>query len=370
MNSIPATQSQSIEGIIPRQESLNPVKGTVKIIRNNITEPVMASLRFYKSAIIGAATLGGVLYWNKKSIQDYWSSIDPINRFMITSFIPAIGMLVTIPITYWYKLNAGNIDLAAPSRDLIQKARDGDLPPLYGREAIIERLYQSLLCTDKANAILIGPPGVGKTAIVEGLALRLANAPAETLPEQLRGMRIVEVKVTEFVNGGDVKGAFEARLQRFISDLEGSPNVAIFIDEVHGMLSVGSRAADMQNVLKPLLARGKVRIIGTTTEDEYAKLAKDGAFLRRFQRIDIDEPEGDELLHVVRTACQRYATSHECIYTNEAISTAISCSKDLPGYNPDKALTLLDLAGTAAMLEFPTDPDARIITAERIQKLV
>jgi ATP-dependent Clp protease ATP-binding subunit ClpE len=279
-------------------------------------------------------------------------------------------MLATIPIKYWYQLNAGNIDLSAPHRDLIQKARDGDLPSLFGRDKEIERLYQSILCTDKANAILVGPAGVGKTAIVEGLALRLANASPETLPASLRNMRIVEVKVTEFVNGGDIPGAFETRLKRLIQDLERSPNVTIFVDEIHGLMSVGSKAGDMQNVLKPLLARGKVRIIGTTTSDEYAQLAKDGAFFRRFQRIDIDEPKGNELLHVVRTACQRYATSHQCKYTEEAIAAAISSSMNLPGYYPDKALTLLDLAGTSSMLEFPTNPNARIITAENIQKLV
>lgn len=235
---------------------------------------------------------------------------------------------------------------------------------------MIERLYQTILCTDKANAILVGPAGVGKTAIVEGLALRLANASPETLPASLRNMRIVELKVTEFVNGGDFPGAFETRIQRLIQDLERSPNVTIFVDEIHGLLSVGSKAVDMMSILKPLLARGKVRMIGTTTADEYAQLAKDSACLRRFQRIDIDEPKGDELLHIVRTACQRYATSHQCKYTDEAITAAISFSRDLPGYYPDKALTLLDLAGTSAMLEFPTNPNARIITAEKIQKLV
>lgn len=126
----------------------------------------------------------------------------------------------------------------------------------------------------------------------------------------------------------------------------------------------------MQNILKPILARGKVRIIGTTTSDEYDQLAKDGAFLRRFQRIDINEPKGDELLHVVRTGCQRYASSHQCKYTEESIIAAISSSMNLPGYYPDKTLTLLDLAGTSAMLEFPKDPEARIITAEKIQKLI
>lgn len=369
MTSIPV-MPRGIGIITPRPVSINPMRDALKMIRNNITGPAMSSIRFYQSFITGAAVLGGVAYWQRKAIEEVFESVPLHYKMMIPAFIPAFSMLATIPIKYWYQLNAGNIDLAAPHRDLIQKARDGDLPPLFGRDKEIERLYQSILCTDKANAILVGHAGVGKTAIVEGLAMRLANAAPKTLPASLRNMRIVEVKVTEFVNGGDIPGAFETRLKRLIQDLERSPNVTIFVDEIHGLLSVGSKAADMQNVLKPLLARGKVRIIGTTTSEEYAQLAKDGAFFRRFQRIDIEEPKGDELLHVVRTACQRYATSHQCKYTEEAISTAISSSKNLHGYYPDKALTLLDLAGTSAMLEFPTNPNARIITAEKIQKLL
>jgi ATP-dependent Clp protease ATP-binding subunit ClpA len=368
MNSVAAPVNTG--SIIPGQESFDPIQGAIKIIKSKITDPAMASFRFYKPFITGAAVMGGMAYLQRKNIAEAFNSLDPLTKFMIPTLLPSIAMLAAIPLKYWYDLNAGNIDLAAPHRDMIQKARDGELPPLYGREVEIERLYRSILCTDKANAILVGPAGVGKTAIVEGLALRLANAAPETLPAQLRHMRIVEVKVTEFVNGGDIPGAFENRLKRLIQDLEQSPNITIFVDEIHGLLSVGSKAADMQNVLKPLLARGKVRIIGTTTADEFNQLAKDGAFFRRFQRIDIVEPEGDELLHVVRTACQRYATSHQCKYTDDAISAAISFSSNLPGHYPDKALTLLDLAGTAAMLEFPANTHARIITAEKIQKLL
>lgn len=362
--------SQTSGSIIPLDAPSDPANDAFKTIKTNIIDPAMASFRFYKSFIVTGAVLGGIAFWERKSIQQIFDSMSPFDKLMIAQMIPLIGTLAAIPIKYWYDLNAGNIDLEAPQRDLTQKARDGELPPLFGREAVIERLYQSLLCTDKPNSILVGPPGVGKTAIVEGLALRLANAPFESLPAPLRGMRIVEVKVTEFVNGGDIPGAFETRLKSFIRDIEKSPNVAIFIDEIHGLLSVGSKAADMQNVLKPLLARGKVRLIGTTTEAEYSQLAKDGAFLRRFQRINIEEPEGEELTHVVRTACQRYATSHECLYTDEAITAAIASSKNLPGHYPDKALTLLDLAGSSIMLEFPTNRDARIVTAEKIQLLL
>lgn len=355
--------------IMAKESSFHPLKKGIKTVRNNVTEPVLANLRFYKPFLVTGAVLAGVAFWQGRNMQNIFNGLPHEVKAIGVGMMPAILMLGPLMFKQWHDVNSGNIDLVARDRDLIQKAREGDLPPLYGRESAIERLYKSILCTDKANAILVGPAGVGKTAIVEGLAQKLANASPETLPEPLRNVRIVELKVNEFVNCGDIPGAFEKRMKKLMMDLEKAPNIIAFIDEIHGLLSVGSKASEMQNVLKPLLARGKVRIIGTTTSDEYAILAKDAAFARRFQRIDIEEPKGNELLHVVRTACQRYANSHKCKYTDEAISQAISSSKNLPGYYPDKALTLLDLAGTASMLEFPTDPSARVITAKNIQDI-
>lgn len=369
MNSITASP-RNMESIKATESSFNALKKGVKTVKNNITEPVLANLRFYKPFLILGAVTAGAAYWQGRNIQNFFDSLPQEIQIGITSITPTLMMLGPLLFKQWHDVNSGNIDLLSRDRDLIQKAREGDLPPLYGREAVINRLYKSILCTDKANAILVGPAGVGKTAIVEGLAEKLASASPDTLPEPLRNVRIVELKVNEFANCGDIPGAFEKRIKKLMTDLEQSPNIIAFIDEIHGLLSVGSKASEMHNILKPLLARGKVRIIGTTTSDEYAILAKDAAFARRFQRIDIEEPKGNELLHVVRTACQRYANSHKCEYTDEAISEAISSSKNLPGYYPDKALTLLDLAGTAAMLEFPTNSKARIITAETIRKVV
>lgn len=368
MDSITSTLPNT-GSITATESSFNPLKKGVKSVRNNVTEPVLANLRFYKPFLISGAVVAGVAYWQGRNIQFFLDKLPHEIKTGMAAMIPALMTLGPLLFKQWHDVNSGNIDLISRDRDLIQKAREGDLPPLYGRESVIERLYKSILCTDKANAILVGPAGVGKTAIVEGLAQKLAKASPETLPEPLRNVRIVELKVNEFVNCGDIPGAFEKRMKKLMMDLEQAPNIIAFIDEIHGLLSVGSKASEMQNVLKPLLARGKVRVIGTTTSDEYAILAKDAAFARRFQRIDVEEPKGNELLHVVRTACQRYANSHKCKYTDEAISEAISSSKNLPGYYPDKALTLLDLAGTASMLEFPTNPSDRIITAKNIQNL-
>ena len=264
-------------------------------------------------------------------------------------------------------LAGGRIDLSSSDRDLSRKSKRGQLPPMTGRNEVIDKVFASLLCTDKPNVVLVGPPGVGKTAIAEGLAMRLAKTPKAQLPESLRNVKVIEIKTTEFQSGTAFAGSFEQKLELFLRDVENSPNLIIFIDEIHALMNIGSGSSNLTDILKPLLARGKCRIIGATTNIEYAALEKDGAFNRRFQRIDVYEPKGRELKAIVRASAQRYADKHVCKYTQEALQKAIDASEKLTGYYPDKALTLLDQAGAIINQQFPNDRDARIVKPNLIE---
>lgn len=245
-------------------------------------------------------------------------------------------------------------------RDLTQMAAEGKLDPVIGREREIERVAQVLSRRKKNNPVLIGEPGVGKTAIVEGLALRIVQRKVSRV---LMGKRIVALDLTALVAGTKYRGQFEERMKSVLAELEKSPDVIIFIDELHTIIGAGgaSGSLDASNIFKPALARGEIQVIGATTLDEYRKyIEKDGALERRFQKIMVDPPTEEETIQILRQLKDRYEEHHHVYYTDEAIEACVRLSGRYitDRQFPDKALDVLDEAGARvymANLQLPAE---------------
>ncbi len=232
-------------------------------------------------------------------------------------------------------------------RDLTRLAEEGKLDPVIGREREIERVAQVLSRRKKNNPVLIGDPGVGKTAIVEGLALRIVQRKVSRV---LFGKRIVALDLTALVAGTKYRGQFEERMKSVLSELEKAPEVILFIDELHTIVGAGgaSGSLDASNIFKPALARGEIQCIGATTLDEYRQyIEKDGALERRFQKIMVDPPTEEETIQILRQLKDRYEDHHHVFYTEEAIQACVRLSGRYitDRQFPDKALDVLDEAG-------------------------
>jgi ATP-dependent Clp protease ATP-binding subunit ClpC len=243
-------------------------------------------------------------------------------------------------------------------RDLTQLARDGKLDPVIGREDEIERVIQILSRRTKNNPVLIGEPGVGKTAIAEGLAQRIREA---NVPEILLDKRIVTLDLAALVAGTKYRGEFEERLKAVINEIRQSGKVVLFIDELHTLVGAGAAegAIDASNMLKPALARGEMQCIGATTLNEYRKyIEKDGALERRFQMIMVDEPSVDETIQIIKGLRDRYEAHHRVRITDDAIVAAAQLShRYISGrFLPDKAIDLIDEAGSRTRLRITTIP--------------
>lgn len=237
------------------------------------------------------------------------------------------------------------INLKDPRINLVEKGRNNQLPPVVGRDAEIEQLMIALLKKDKPNAILVGPAGSGKTAIVEGLAAKIALG---NVPENLKQTKILLITTSDFTADAMFVGQFEARVKQFINDVESDKNTIIFIDESHTIMGGGvhGNPNNLQNMLKPGLARGTIRMIGCTTDSEVEIMEKDKAFMRRFEKVIVSEPLGDSLKKIIKAKLQGYEEHHKCRYTEEAIDEAIRLTQDLPGSYPDKTLAILDHIGS------------------------
>ncbi|HHU19924.1 MAG TPA: ATP-dependent Clp protease ATP-binding subunit [Bacilli bacterium] len=244
------------------------------------------------------------------------------------------------------------------ARDLTQIAKEGNVDPVIGREKEIERVIQVLSRRTKNNPVLIGEPGVGKTAVAEGLAQQIIN---NDVPETLRDKRVMTLDMGTVVAGTKYRGEFEDRLKKVMEEIRQAGNVILFIDELHTLIGAGGAegAIDASNILKPSLARGELQCIGATTIDEYRKyIEKDAALERRFQPIKVDEPTTEESIEILRGLRDRYEAHHRVTITDEAIEAAVQLSSRYitDRFLPDKAIDLIDEAGSKVRLRSYTAP--------------
>ena len=249
-------------------------------------------------------------------------------------------------------------------QDLTKKAQSGEIDPVIGREKEIERVIQILSRRTKNNPCLIGEPGVGKTAIAEGLALRIAQG---EVPELLKDKRIVSLDLTGMVAGTKYRGDFEERIKSCIDEVTKAKDVILFIDEVHNLIGTGSAegAVDAANILKPSLARSELQVIGATTLEEYRKyIEKDSALERRFQPVKVGEPSEEEAVEILKGLRNKYEAHHKVKITDDAIVAAVKMSSRYitDRYLPDKAIDLVDEAASRVRLRaFTTPPEIKKI---------
>jgi ATP-dependent Clp protease ATP-binding subunit ClpC len=246
-------------------------------------------------------------------------------------------------------------------RDLTRLAEDGKLDPIVGREKEIERVAQILSRRKKNNPILIGEPGVGKTAIAEGLALRIVQ---KKVSRVLFGKRVVTLDLASLVAGTKYRGQFEERMKAVMNELEKSPDVILFIDELHTIVGAGgaSGSLDASNMFKPALSRGEIQCIGATTLDEYRQyIEKDGALARRFQMVMVDSTTVDETIQILENIKEKYEDHHHVSYTKEALEACVKFSDRYISdrFLPDKAIDVMDEAGARVHINNIHVPDER-----------
>ena len=255
-------------------------------------------------------------------------------------------------------------DLADFGTDLNESAKQGKIDPVIGRDTEIQRVIQILSRRTKNNPVLIGEPGVGKTAIAEGLAQRIVNG---NVPEILRNKRIISLSISSMLAGAKYRGEFEERLKKAIDEVQQHDDMIIFIDEIHTLVGAGATegAMDAANILKPVLARGEFQVIGATTLDEYKKhIEKDAALERRFQPVQVGEPNEEDALEILRGLRDRYEAFHKAKITDEALKAAVTLSSRYitDRFLPDKAIDVVDEAASKVRMKvFSAAPDVKAL---------
>ena len=256
-------------------------------------------------------------------------------------------------------------------KDLTSLAKDGKIDPVIGRDKEIQRIIEILSRRTKNNPVLIGEPGVGKTAVVEGLAQMIVDM---KVPEILKNKRVVSLDMSSMIAGAKYRGDFEERLKKSLQEMKKVGNVILFIDEMHTIIGAGAAegAMDAANILKPLLSRGEVQIIGATTLNEYRKyIEKDSALERRFQSVLIDEPNSEDTVKILKGLKDKYEAHHKVKITDEAINEAVTLSQRYINdrYLPDKAIDLIDEACSKIKLKTVTMPKDIKDLEKKIEKL-
>ncbi len=256
--------------------------------------------------------------------------------------------------------------------DLTKQAMEGKLDPVIGRKEEIERVTQILSRRTKNNPCLIGEPGVGKTAVVEGLAQKIM---AEDVPEVLKGKRVVSLDMASMVAGAKYRGDFEERIKKALNEVKKAGDVILFIDEIHTIVGAGSAegAVDAANILKPLLARGDIQLIGATTLNEYRKyIEKDSALERRFSPVIVNEPSKEDTIKILEGISDKYEAHHNVKITKEAIRAAVELSTRYINdrYLPDKAIDLIDEAASKVRMKTYTEPEPLKKLQEQIQATI
>lgn len=265
------------------------------------------------------------------------------------------------------KDNSSLGELADFSTDLNESAKQGKIDPVIGRDKEIARVIQILSRRTKNNPVLIGEPGVGKTAIAEGLAQRIVNS---NVPEILRNKRIISLSISSMLAGAKYRGEFEERLKKAIDEVQQHDDMIIFIDEIHTLVGAGATegAMDAANILKPALARGEFQVIGATTLDEYKKhIEKDAALERRFQPVLVGEPSEEDALEILKGLRDRYEAFHKAKITDEALEAAVSLSSRYitDRFLPDKAIDVVDEAASKVRMKvFSAAPDVKALETQ------
>lgn len=258
-------------------------------------------------------------------------------------------------------------EIADYAVDLNEAAKQGKIDPVIGRDNEINRVIQILSRRTKNNPVLIGEPGVGKTAIAEGLAQRIVN---QNVPEILRNKRIISLSLSSMVAGAKYRGEFEERLKKVIDEVQSHDDMIVFIDELHTLIGAGASegAMDAANILKPALARGSFQVIGATTLDEYKKhIEKDAALERRFQPVQVGEPSEEDALEILKGLRDRYEAFHKAKITDEALKAAVELSSRYISdrFLPDKAIDVMDEAASKVRMRvFTASPDVKKLEAE------
>ncbi len=272
-------------------------------------------------------------------------------------------------------LTSGPKMLERFGRDLTAAARAGELMPVVGRDDEVRQLIQTLLRKTKSNPVLVGDPGTGKTAIVEGLALRIA---AQDVPESMKRCRVIALDLMSLVAGAKYRGEFEERLKAVVDEVRARKGeIILFLDEIHQLVGAGGTEGGMDaaNILKPALARGELRCVGATTFDEYReRIEKDGALARRFERVMVGEPTDESMLYILRGIRSRYADFHGVDLTDEALQAAIKLSRRYmrDRFLPDKAIDVIDAATARLRMQLESRPTSldqqeRLLTRKRAE---
>ena len=261
--------------------------------------------------------------------------------------------------------------LSTHGKDLTEIAKEGKLDPIIGRDDETERVVQILSRRTKNNPCLIGEPGVGKTAVVEGLAQRIVDG---NVPETLRNKKIITLDIPSMIAGAKYRGEFEERMKNVMEEVSKNPQIILFIDEIHTIIGAGAAegAVDAANIIKPALARGEMQVIGATTLAEYRKhIEKDAALERRFQSVVVGEPSADEAKQILAGLRDKYEAHHKVKITDQAISAAVDLSRRYitDRYLPDKAIDLIDEAASRRRISAHTSPPDLRELEERIKTL-